>query len=162
VLAPCGAWDRKQWGAARYAEVAGRLAELQPDLAWYAVLGPREVERGCADAFRDAPVRIDVVANAPIDDLARICLDAQIVIANDCGPAHLAQMAGTPTVQPFDNSDGLNDVAIRSWFDLRPGAICLTPRAKAPIDTIPTEAVFEAAREVLDDPTVEGAIRYIG
>ena len=161
VLSPCGAWNRKQWGAARYAEVASRLAELHPDLAWYAVLGPREMEQGCDDAFRHASIRIDVVANAPIDDLARIFLNAKIVLANDCGPAHLAQMAGTPTVQPFDNSDGLNDVAIPSWFDLRPGAICLTPRAKAPIDTIPIEAVFEAARDALDDPGVEGAIRYV-
>jgi ADP-heptose:LPS heptosyltransferase len=162
VLSPCGAWDRKQWGAARYAEVASRLADLHPDLAWYAVIGPREVEQGCGDAFRDSSAQIDVVANAPIDDLARIFLDAKIVIANDCGPAHLAQMAGTPTVQPFDNSDGLNEVAIRSWFDRRPGAICLTPRATAPIDTIPIDAVFEAAREVLDDPSIEGAIRHVG
>ena len=162
VLSPCGAWDRKQWGAARYAEVASRLAELHPDLAWYAVLGPREMEQGCDDTFRKASVRIDVVANAPIDDLARIFLDAKVVIANDCGPAHLAQMAGTPTVQPFDNSDGLNDVTIPSWFDLRPGAICLTPRANAPIDTIPIDAVFEAAREVVDDPGTEGAIRHVG
>jgi len=161
VLSPCGAWDRKQWGAARYAEVARRLAELHPDLAWYAVIGPREVEQGCADAFRETPGQIDVVASAPIDDLARIFMDAKIVIANDCGPAHLAQMAGTPTVQPYDNSDGLNDVTIGSWFDSRPGAICLTPRAKAPIDTIPVEAVFDAARQVLDDPNVEGAVRRL-
>ena len=162
VLSPCGAWDRKQWGAARHAEVAGRLAELHPDLAWYAVLGPREMQQGCADAFRDTPVRIDVVANAPIDDLAKIFIDAKIVIANDCGPAHLAQMAGTPTVQPFDNSDGLNGVVIPTWFDLRPGAICLTPSAKAPIDTIPVDAVFEEARAVLDDANCEGAIRHVG
>jgi len=161
VLSPCGAWDRKQWGAARYAEVASRLAESHPDLAWYAVIGPREVGQGCGDAFREASIDIDVVANAPIDDLARIFLDAKIVIANDCGPAQLAQMAGTPTVQPFDNSDGLNDVAIRSWFDLRPGAICLTPRSTGPIDTIPVDAVFEAAREVLDDPTAEGTVRCV-
>jgi ADP-heptose:LPS heptosyltransferase len=162
VLCPGGAWDRKQWGAARYAEVAGRLAELHPDLAWYAVLGPRETEQRCADVFRDTAVRMDVVANAPIDDLARIFMDAKIVLANDCGPAHLAQMAGTPTVQPYDNSDGLNDVVIRSWFDLRPGAICLTPSAKSPIDTIPVDAVFEAARAVLEDANREGAIRRVG
>lgn len=161
VLCPGGAWDRKQWGAARYAEVASRLAELHQDLAWYAVLGPREVEQGCADAFRGTAPPIDVVANAPIDDLARIFMDAKIVIANDCGPAHLAQMAGTPTVQPYDNSDGQNDVVIRSWFNRRPGAICLTPRAKAPIDTIPVDAVLAAAREVLDGPRVPGAVRYI-
>ena len=71
-------------------------------------------------------------------------------------------MAGTPTVQPFDNSDGLNDVAIRSWFDLRLGAICVTPRANVPIDTISIDAVFEAAGEVLDDPGTERAIRYFG
>jgi len=161
VLCPGGAWDRKQWGAARYAEVAGRLAELHPDLAWYAVLGPREMEQGCADDYRDLPVQIDVVANAPIDDLARIFMDARIVIANDCGPAHLAQMAGTPTVQPFDNSDGLNEIVIRSWFDPRPGAICLTPREQAPIDRVSVEAVFEASHQVLDDPNVTSAVRRL-
>jgi ADP-heptose:LPS heptosyltransferase len=161
VLSPCGAWDRKQWGAARYAEVANRLAASHPDLIWYAVLGPREVDQGCATAFRESRLPIEVVANAAIDDLARIMRGARVVIANDCGPAHLAQMAGTPTVQPYDNSDGLHDVVIRSWFDLRPGAICLTPRAKAPIDTIPVEAVFQAAREVLEDPGLDGAVRYI-
>jgi ADP-heptose:LPS heptosyltransferase len=107
-------------------------------------------------------VKIDVVANAPLDDLARIFLDAKIVIANDCGPAHLAQMAGTPTVQPFDNSDGQNEVVIRSWFDRRPGAICLTPRARAPIDTIPVELVSQAALDVLDDPSIEGVVRRVG
>ena len=122
-----------------------------------------DVDRGrCDEAFRDASVPIEVVANAPIDDLARIFLDAKIVIANDCGPAHLAQMAGTPTVQPFDNSNGQSDVAIGSWFDRRPGAICLTPSTTAPIDAIPVEAVFDAARDVLDDPATEGAVRHVG
>ena len=119
------------------------------------------MEQGCADAFRGTATAIEVVANAPIDDLARIFMDAKIVIANDCGPAHLAQMAGTPTVQPYDNSDGLNDVVIRSWFNRRPGAICLTPRAKAPIDTIPVKAIVEAAREVLEDPTIDGSVRHV-
>jgi len=61
----------------------------------------------------------------------------------------------------FDNSDGLNREAISSWFDLRPGAICLTPRARAPIDTIPIDAVTDAATRVLRDPSIEGEVHYL-
>jgi ADP-heptose:LPS heptosyltransferase len=160
VLVSCGAKGRKHWGAARYAEVAHRLSVDHPDLAWYSVIGPREVEQGCGEIFRKAPTPIEVVAGRSLPDLAHLLRSARLVIANDCGPAHLAQMAGVPIVQPFDNSDDLNGVAIRSWFDLRPGAICLTPRARAPIDTVPLDAVVHAAREVLEDPTIEGSIRY--
>jgi ADP-heptose:LPS heptosyltransferase len=160
VLVSCGAKTRKHWGAVRYAEVARRLSVDYPDLMWYSVMGPREIEQGCGEIFQNAPIPIEIAAGNSIPDLAHLLLNARLVIANDCGPAHLAQMAGVPIVQPFDNSDGLNRVAIPSWFDIRPGAICLTPRARAPIDTIPVDAVIQAAREVLEDPTIEGSIRY--
>ena len=83
VLSPCGAKERKKWSVDRYAEIASRLSATHPDLAWYAVIGPSEVEQGCGETFRRAAARIDVVESAPIDDLARIFLDATIVIAND-------------------------------------------------------------------------------
>lgn len=160
VIVPAGAHDDKQWGAARFAGVAATLAAERPELSWYAILGPREIERGDAEVLAAALPGVEVIANAALGDLARVFLAARLVLANDCGPGHLALMGGAPLVQPFGNWDGEAPVRIGWWFDPRPGAVCVTTREPAPIGAIAEEAVLAAARELLADPRSGGEVRY--
>jgi ADP-heptose:LPS heptosyltransferase len=162
VLVPGGAKEEKQWGAGRFARVAARLSGDHPEIHWYTMLGPRELERGDAELLRDVPQRHEVLEAPPIDELARIFLGARLVLANDCGPGNLAQMSGVPLVQPFGNWDGAAAERIGWWFDPRPGAVCLTTRSPAPIDAIAESEVESAARELLHDPRAGGQARLVG
>lgn len=152
VLAPNGMLEEKQWGAARYARLAARLARERPGMAWYAVLGARELEAGYAAAMQAGFPALRLLAELALPDLARVMLGARLVLANDCGPGNLAQMAGAPIALAFGNWD--DDVELRSdwWFDRRPGAICVTTRARATAAGVPDEALEAAASALLADP----------
>jgi ADP-heptose:LPS heptosyltransferase len=160
VMVPAGALDEKHWGVERFARIAEKLTQSRPELDCYAMLGPREIERGDAETLRETMPELEILTNPPLDDLAQIFLSASLVVANDCGPGNLAQMAGVPVVLLFGNWDGKASKLIGWWYHRRPGAICLTTRATAPIDAIEEEAVLGASLELLDDPTAGGSVRY--
>jgi len=159
VLVPGGMLAQKQWGAERFARVAAQLAAVHPALRWYAVLGEREQARGDGPAMLAALAGITVLGQLALPDLARVFLSARLVLANDCGPGNLAQMAGAPIVLPFGNWDGAAMQRIGWWFDRRPGAIALTTRTVQPITAIAESAVLAAAQDLLADPRSTG-LRY--
>jgi len=161
VLVPGGMLEEKQWGPERYARVAAQLSAQHPLLRWYAVIGPREAERGYAAAVRSELPSAEVLVEPALPDLARLFLGARLVLANDCGPGNLAQMAGAPIVLVFGNWDGGVEQRIGWWFDRRPGAICLTTAGAAPISAVPETAAQDAARALLDDPTAGAGVRYV-
>jgi ADP-heptose:LPS heptosyltransferase len=160
ALVPAGALDEKHWGAERFARVAASLAERRPELHCCAVLGPREIERGDAETLRATMPELEIITSPELDDLAQIFFGASLVVANDCGPGNLAQMAGAPVVLVFGNWDGMVEQRIGWWYHPRPGAICLTTRATAPIDAIDEAAVLAASHELLGDPSGGGSVRF--
>jgi ADP-heptose:LPS heptosyltransferase len=158
VIMPGGSIPEKRWGVERYAAVARELTRERSGLRWRVVLGPTEVELGFDAVFARALPDAQRLTGLDLPDLARLFLDARVVLANDCGPAHLAQMGGIPIVQPFGNWDGGVERRIAWWFDRRPGAICLTTREPAPIDAIPVAAMTEAVRRLLAEPASPGEV----
>jgi ADP-heptose:LPS heptosyltransferase len=160
ILIPAGSHPDKQWGAERYAAAAAILARQAPDLRWHAVIGARERDQGLGEQLTAAVPGLNVLVERPLPELARLFLGARLVIANDCGPGNLAQMAGAPVVIVFGNWDGGVQERIGWWFDRRPGALCLTTRDPAPIGRIGVTAVVAAARELLADTTAAG-VRYV-
>ena len=86
----------------------------------------------------------------------------RIVIANDCGPSHVAQLSGVPLVVVFGNWDGAARARIDEWFWPRPGAHCVTTRNGAPIATIPVDDVLAAMLDVRDRPDAAAAVELVG
>ena len=125
------------------------------------MLGQRELEQGFPAVLEAAGAGIKLLIDLPLQDLARLFLDAKLVVANDCGPGNLAQMAGAPCVMVFGNWDGDADQRIAWWFNRRAGAQCLTTRDARPIGAIGEDAVADAARQLLDNPRFDGAVRYV-
>ncbi|HXV77325.1 MAG TPA: glycosyltransferase family 9 protein, partial [Candidatus Polarisedimenticolaceae bacterium] len=121
LIVPGGAIDEKLWGAERFAAAAAGVTRQARELGWQVVLGPLEAERGYPAVFARWLPAAQLVAGLELPDLARLVLGAGLVLANDCGPAHLAQMGGVPLVQLFGNWDGRAGRRIDWWFDRRPG-----------------------------------------
>jgi ADP-heptose:LPS heptosyltransferase len=162
VLMPCGSEERKLWGEANFVALARTIAEHEPDARFQLVLGggeSRYVELFARAGLGD---RTSALIDGSIPDIARSVLRARAVVANDCGPSHVAQLSGVPLVVIFGNWDGVAQVRIAEWFWPRPGARCMTTRQPAPIATIAVGDVHAALREVRDRPEAPASVELVG
>jgi len=89
----------KCWPLAGFVAVAEKLAAHGGDVVW--LLGPAELERWPVTTIADLRRRFAVLAPPTSGALLDVLAAGGLLIANDCGPAHLAALIGTPTVVLF-------------------------------------------------------------
>jgi len=144
VLMPCGSEARKLWGERNFVALAQRLVDQDPATRFTLVLGGNEARY--VELFAQAGLgdRTSALVDGSLADIARTVLAARIVVANDCGPSHVAQLSGVPLVLLFGNWDGAARARIDEWFDPRMSARCLTTSEIAPIESIEVVDVLTA------------------
>lgn len=101
VVVHPGATDtRRRWPAAKFADVAAACAA---DGSRVVIIGDRsEQDLAAGIAARAASPAVKSVAGSlNIEGLVALLVDADVVVANDSGPRHLAQALGVPTVGIF-------------------------------------------------------------
>ena len=138
VLMPGGgAGDYKRWPIALYVALADRLLTLLgPDTTFSFVLGPDEQnEYAWLQGLNRAEFRFAMTR--PLPEIAHLVLHARLIVANDCGPTHLAQFACVPYVGVFHEPN-------REWFWARPYSADVIPRDNS------TEIRHVALQDVLD------------
>ncbi len=121
VLMPGGgAGAYKRWGLDNFLALTGLLTQrFGSDLTFTFVLGPSErAEYDRLLALALPGVRL--MMTRPLADIAAVCLHARLVIANDCGPSHVAQSACVPYVGVFHCPNP-------SWYWDRPYTRCVVP-----------------------------------
>lgn len=135
-----GAGEFKKWGLERFMTLAQRLSERY-DVQFNVVLGPAEQAEASAlaDSQRD-DLRVWVRPSLP--ELARVVVGSDLVVANDCGPSHVAQCSGVPFV-------GLFDAHKPEWFWQRDAAHCLVPTPGAELQSLPVDDVAKACEALL-------------
>jgi ADP-heptose:LPS heptosyltransferase len=88
----------KRWPIESFLALCDVLkVQLSPDMRFGFVLGPDESAEA---AVLQSLARSDIVIfeNRPLGELCRLMFGARLVVANDCGPSHLAQLACVPYV----------------------------------------------------------------
>ena len=110
-----GAGDYKRWPIESYVALADLLRERFGSSTRFAfVLGPDEArEHEWLTGLNRSDFQL--VMSRPVAEIAHLALGARLVVANDCGPSHLAQFACVPYVGVFHESN-------REWFWARPYA----------------------------------------
>jgi ADP-heptose:LPS heptosyltransferase len=158
VLMPCGSEERKLWGEANFVALARAIADADRDARFHLVLGGGEARY--VDLFARAGLadRTQALVDGSLPDIAQVVLRARAVVANDCGPSHVAQLSGVPLVLVFGNWDGAARVRIDEWFWPRPGARCLTTRDAGPVAALAVGEVLAALHTVRDDPATPPAV----
>lgn len=132
VIHPFSGSRRKNWPLERFREVARRLEEFLP-VAWCA--GPEE-ELDEARRFDD------------LYELACWLAGARLYLGNDSGITHLAAAAGTPVVAVFGPTDP------RVWAPRGERVrVVATAEPGRPVESVPVEAVFEAALGLVGSPS---------
>ena len=144
VLMPGGgAGDYKRWPIEHYVALADLLKSmLMPQAIFYFVMGPDEAEQY---RWLQSLGRSDFVylMTRPLSEIAKAVMGAKLVVANDCGPSHLAQFSGMPYVGVFHESN-------REWFWARETSADVLPQdGTHEIKNVTPEQVLAAARRVL-------------
>lgn len=127
LLAPGGAPHRpaKRWPAARFGELAARLAGqgITP-----VVLGHGAEEEGLAAAIlAAAPGAVSLVGQTRIADIASLARGATLAVGNDTGPVHVVVATGCPAVVLFSRDSNPDLSAPRPIRDDQPVTILREP-----------------------------------
>jgi len=102
ILAPGAAYGpAKRWDAARFAALAGRLAERGLTVLLCGGAGDRDA---CAAVAASAPHAIPLAGRTSLPVMAALAARARAVVSNDSGLAHLAAATGAPTVVLFGST----------------------------------------------------------
>ncbi len=134
----------KRWSLANYLLLVDKLKrQLGDDTRFLFVLGRQEdAERDTLQAMQRPDFAIAYCQ--PIPELSAIMLRARLVVANDCGPSHIAQGACVPYVGIFNEPNP-------EWFWNRPGSAAVVPRHPGDrINAVTPDDVLAACLNVLE------------
>ena len=95
IFLPCGRWEAKKWPEGHWVDLADRLSSHGKRIAL--VLGPEE--HNSYVRLRGKVKRTLISRN--LVELADMIASGGLVVANDCGPLHLAAAMGNPCVAIF-------------------------------------------------------------
>ncbi len=122
VLSPGGGWISKCWPEERYGELSQRLRD---EFGYRIIInsGPGEIELAEV-AVANAGLSLPIIVQYELPELMALLSRAELVIAGDSGPLHLAVALGTPVVglygptSPARNGPyGGRDVVVRNATD---------------------------------------------
>lgn len=163
VLHPGASDPRRRWPSERFAQVGDALAARGARIVLTGAKEEREMVEHVASFMRGEA--LNLCGKLSLGGLAALLASSQVVISNDSGPLYLAQAVGARTVGlywcfnlltaslPFRR----DHIPLVSWqltcpvcgYDLTRGRC---PHPTSLISSIPSEAVIEAAQEMLTRP----------
>ena len=96
ILAPCGSFELKKWPEENWVCFSNWLVKAGYKVA--VVLGPHE-----SDGYKNLTncQGIDIYSNYDLLFIAKLMRKVKVVVANDCGPMHLAAASGVPVIAIF-------------------------------------------------------------
>lgn len=138
-----GAGSFKRWPVESFVALSDRLQEMHgPALRFSIVLGPDETrERVWLEGLNRPDFQL--VVGRPIAEIAWLCVNARLIVSNDCGPSHLAQFACVPYVGVFHQIN-------REWFWPRSYSAEVFPSdGSTDIRNVDPEVVLRACTQVM-------------
>lgn len=142
-----GAGAYKRWRIDAYAALAQALKpHLGPESRFSFIMGPDETKE--ADYIASlGRSDFQLVQGRSMADIARLCLNARLTVANDCGPSHIAQNC-------CGNYVGIFHEVEPSWFWQRKNSRQLTPsNGSSDIQSISVNTVAETCLQLLRSET---------
>jgi ADP-heptose:LPS heptosyltransferase len=128
VVHPGASDARRCWPAERFAAVADALAACG---ATVAVVGAGSADARAGAELRAATRRpvLDLVGRLDLPALVGVLSRAELVLANDSGPRHLAAAVGTPTVGVWL----AGNLVTAGPLDQDRHAVAVSPRTTCPV-----------------------------
>ena len=145
LLMPGAGGKHKIWDLNNYIKLAIYLQKMFPYFTIAFVLGT--TESNFIDRIKSK--NFNIYFNEPLQCLTRVVQNAQLVIANDCGPSHLAHIYDIPRIILL--SDEFNDASsiLTEWFLSSSNAHYIVGKKSKSIDTIQIQNVQELCTKVI-------------
>lgn len=160
VIAPGSNWETKNWPASKFGQTAALLRK-QLDLIPVVVGTPGQ--RNMADTIRQAePSAIDLCGKSSLAELVAVIAGADLLVANESGPLHIADALDMPLVGvigptdprivgPYNRVDGVIRAGMPCLCcSIRKVAKC--PHAHLCMNDLTAEAVADLAKQQLRRP----------
>ena len=150
VLMPGANWLTKQWPVERFAALVGPLRER---------FGLDSVVAGgpdTADLAEKIPTAANLAGRTNLRQLVALLERAELVVANDSGPMHIAAALGRPLVTPFGPTNPMRTGPYRRMDSVLrveiPCSPCYSRRCShiSCLRWIETDPVLELAREQMN------------
>lgn len=99
VVSPCSSMGYRNWTAERYAAVADYAVERH-GMRVVLTGGPSAIEKGYGEAITRHMHHqaLNLIGRTSLKELLALLARAEVVLAPDSGPAHLATAVGTPVI----------------------------------------------------------------
>lgn len=105
VICPAASKDERNWLVERYAEVADYAASLGMDVALCGSPSQRERTLGEAIQHHSNTKITNLIGQTSLKQLTAVLARAQVVLAPDSGPAHIATTQSTPVIGLYAHSN---------------------------------------------------------
>ena len=155
IMAGGGAGEFKKWGIDNFLSVVNKI-DINGRVNVHWILGPDEsdekvkVEKIMSDNHtKNDSNRCQsyLHSNLQLKDISSIIKNSDLVLANDCGPAHIAQCMQKKFI-------GVYDAEKPEWYFNHPDSICIFPKENIKpdgfaIQSISVEAVVREAQKLI-------------
>lgn len=143
VLMPGGgAGEFKKWGYKNFIETAAAIKEsLSKETKIKIILGPDEKNEELA-LKEDNPIDVELHCSPSLGSLCKTIYQSDLVIANDCGPSHIAQCLGIPFLGIYKKQDS-------EWFRKSKTSMIITPEAGEEIKKVNKKEVITASLSLI-------------
>jgi ADP-heptose:LPS heptosyltransferase len=149
VLFPGAGRPEKRWPPDRFGTLAARLVAATGTQAILA-FGPDERDLAGRVARTEG---VEVAVDPPIETLLALVLGAALVVSNDCGPSHLAQLSGRRFLGLYRACWS----TVEDWFlDRENSDLLVVPRGSE-MDSLAVGEVFARARALFELPDYAGS-----
>lgn len=144
IMPGAGAGNEKKWGVQNYLACFKSIKLAFPEryIVLNVILGPDEQQEKVLFEQQNSD-QIKIHHNLCLTDLSYVILQSSLVIANDCGPSHIAQCLQKPSVILYDKEKP-------EWFYPHPQAKALFPAQGQSISTLSVEEVSRHACAILE------------
>ena len=153
----------KRWPLDQFAEVARRVAEARP-CRWLAFGAPGEAAMGEQLAALIGEPCTNLVGRTSLEELCARLRECRLLLTNDTGTMHLANLLGVPVVAIFGSTEpaatgprGPHDTVIRRHVECSPCFLRECPIDFRCMREIPAERVVAAVLAALDSAPVAAA-----
>ncbi|PSW11824.1 ADP-heptose--LPS heptosyltransferase I [Photobacterium rosenbergii] len=105
IISPAASKDERNWLTERYSQLADYAAEKGMQVLLCGSPAPREIALGEAISQHCQHAPVNLIGKTSLKQLTALLGAADVVVAPDTGPAHLATTQGTPVIGLYAHSN---------------------------------------------------------
>ncbi len=151
IIMPGGAFDWKHWEITNYLKLADRLQKNYTEYSIAFTIG--EMEEHYLATIKAWPQNYTIFINEKLDKLFSLVRSADLVIANDCGPSHIAQISEVPNIILYSSETKDGYKVAQEWFREKKDSYYLLGEKSQSINSITVTSVYKKALTALHHTT---------